>query len=127
VTEKVKITNLLEPTLSVEVEAVVDTGAVMLVLPQDTVDKLKLRVMVRYANNATETKSVYGVVTIEINGRIGNFDVLAENAGSQPLKWRHLKHSRDYCDCGPASGVTPKASPSSRLNKAPPDGDAANT
>jgi predicted aspartyl protease len=116
VTEKVKITNLLEPTLSVEVEAVVDTGAVMLVLPQDTVDKLKLKkireVKVRYPNNATETKSVYGVVTIEINGRTDNFDVLAQNAESEPLKWRHLKHSRDYCDCGPASGVTRKARPS---------------
>jgi clan AA aspartic protease len=89
VTEKVKITNLFEPTLSVEVEAVVDTGATMLVLPQNIVDKLKLKkireVKVRCANNATETKSVYGVVTMEVSGRIGNFDVLAENAGSQPL------------------------------------------
>lgn len=40
---------------------------------------------VKYANNSIESKSVYGVVTIEIKGRTGNFDVLAEVEGSQPL------------------------------------------
>lgn len=35
VIEKVKITNLLEPTKSVEVEAVIDTVATMVVLPQN--------------------------------------------------------------------------------------------
>jgi len=89
VIEKVKITNLLEPTKSVEVEAVIDTGATMVVLPQNLVDELMLKkireVKVRYANNSTELKSIYGVVTIEIKGRTGNFDVLAEAEGSQPL------------------------------------------
>ena len=89
VIEKVKITNLLELTKSVEVDAVIDTGATMVVLPQNIVGKLMLRKMrevkVRYANNTTETKSIYGVVTIEIKGRTGNFDVLTEAQGSQPL------------------------------------------
>lgn len=89
VIEKVKITNLLDPTNSIEVEAVIDTGATMIVLPQNIVNKLKLRkireVKVRYANNSIESKSIYGVVTIEIKGRTGNFDVLAEAEGSQPL------------------------------------------
>ena len=89
VIEKVKITNLLDSTRSVEVEAVIDTGATMVVLPQNIVDKLGLKgireAKVRYANNSTEPKSVYGVVTIEIKGRAGNFDVLAEAEGSQPL------------------------------------------
>jgi clan AA aspartic protease len=87
--EKVKITNLLEPTRSVEIEAVIDTGATMVVLPQNIVDELMLRkireVKVRYADNSTKLKSVYGVVTIEIKGRTGNFDVVAEAEGSQPL------------------------------------------
>jgi len=87
--EKVKITNLLEPSKSIEVEAVIDTGATMVVLPQNIVDELMLKkireVKVRYANNSTESKSIYGVVTIEIKGRTGNFDVLAEAEGSQPL------------------------------------------
>jgi len=35
-------------------------------------------VKVRYANNKTEIKSVYGIVTVEICGRAGEFNVLAE-------------------------------------------------
>lgn len=89
VTEKVKLTNLFDPTKSVEVEAVVDTGATMLVLPQDIIDELGLRKMrevkVRYANNKTEVKPVYGVVTVEMCGRAGEFNVLGEPEGTQPL------------------------------------------
>ena len=73
----------------IELEAVIDTGATMLVLPQNVIDKLNLRKMrevkVRYANNKTEIKSIYGVVTVEICGRAGEFNVLAEPEGAQPL------------------------------------------
>lgn len=89
VIERVKITNLFNSTKTIEVDAVIDTGATMLVLPKELVDNLGLKkireVKVKYANNKTESKSIYGVVTIEIKGRIGNFDVLAEEEGSQPL------------------------------------------
>jgi len=89
VTEKVRFTNLLDPSLSVELEAVVDTGATMVVLPKNIVEELKLKrirdAKVRYANNTIEQRTIYGVVTVEIQGRTGNFDVLAENEGSQPL------------------------------------------
>jgi len=89
VTEKVTIVNLLDRTKSAEIEAVVDTGATMLVLPEDVVVQLGLEkveeVKVRYANNHVETKQIYGIVTLEMKGRIGNFDVLAEAEGSQPL------------------------------------------
>jgi len=89
VIERAKITSLFEPTKSAEVEAVIDTGATMVVLPLDLVTKLGLRKIrdtkVRYANNRTEFKSVYGVVTLELKGRVGNFDVLGEVEGSQPL------------------------------------------
>ena len=89
VIEKVKFTSLLDQTKSVEIEAVIDTGATMVVLPQNVVEKLGLKKIretrVRYANNKTELKSIYGVVTIEIKGRTGNFDVLAEAEGSQPI------------------------------------------
>ena len=47
----------------VEVEVVIDTGATMLVLPQDVVNELGLRRIgerrVRYANNQIQLKSVY--------------------------------------------------------------------
>jgi len=89
VIEKVKLTSLIEPKKSVEVEAVIDTGATMVVLPKDIVDALGLRkvreVKVRYANNKVETRPIYGVVTIELKGRSANLDVLVEEKGSQPL------------------------------------------
>jgi len=89
VVEKVKLTSLFEPEKSVEVEAVIDTGATMVVLPRDIVEELGLRKMrevkVRYANNKVETKPIYGVVNIELKGRSANLDVLVEEKGSQPL------------------------------------------
>ncbi|NQT81698.1 retroviral-like aspartic protease family protein, partial [bacterium] len=73
VTEKVRVVNLLDRTKSAEIEAVVDTGATMLVLPEDVVVQLGLEkveeVKVRYANNHVETKQIYGIVTLEMKGR----------------------------------------------------------
>ena len=43
VVEKIKIVNVFEPEKKVEVEAVIDTGATMLVLPQDIINKLNLK------------------------------------------------------------------------------------
>ena len=87
--EKIKVINVFEPGREIELEAVIDTGATMLVLPQNVIDKLNLRKMrevkVRYANNRTEIKSIYGVVTVEMCGRAGEFNVLAEPEGAQPL------------------------------------------
>jgi len=89
VIEKIKLTNLFEPKKSVEVDAVIDTGATMVVLPKDIVDTLRLKnvreVKVRYANNKVETRPIYGVVTIELKGCSANLDVLVEEKGSQPL------------------------------------------
>ena len=89
VVERVRITNIFHPEKSVEVDALIDTGATMVVLPQDIVDKLGLRkvreVKVRYANNKVEIKPVYRAVIIEIFGREGTFDVIGEEEGSQPL------------------------------------------
>lgn len=89
VIEKIRVTSFLEPDRSAEVDAVIDTGATMLVLPQKLVQQLGLKKIreatVRYANGQTESKGVYGVVTVEIQGRTGNFDVLAEAEGTQPL------------------------------------------
>ena len=42
-------------------------------------------VNVRRANNSREIKAIYGVATVEIEGRAGEFDVLAEPEGSQAL------------------------------------------
>lgn len=89
VLERIKLTNVFDPSRSEEVDAVIDTGATMLVLPQDLVDRLGLQKIrearVRYANREMRPKSIYGIVALEIQGRVGNFDVLAEVTGSQPL------------------------------------------
>ena len=89
VIEKIKLMNLFEPAKWVEVEAVIDAGATMLVLPQSVVDELGLRKIgdrrVKYANNQTQVKPVYRGVILGIKGRDGIFDVLAEVEGSEPL------------------------------------------
>lgn len=54
-------------------KGVVDTGAVMLMLPQDVVEKLGLenqrRVVVSYADERKEERAVAGAVTIKIGDR----------------------------------------------------------
>jgi clan AA aspartic protease len=89
VIEKVKLTSLFDPKKSVEIEAVIDTGATMVVLPENLVKDLGLKkiedVKVKYVDGRVERKNVYGVVKLELKGRIGNFDVLVEKKGAQPL------------------------------------------
>jgi len=71
--ERVKLTSLFEEEKSVEMDAVIDTGATMVVLP-NMVEELGLRKMrevkVRYANNKVETKPI-----IEPKGCTANLDV----------------------------------------------------
>jgi len=87
--EKIKLTSLFDPTKTVEIEAVIDTGATMLVLPQNVINELGLKKIgerkVKYANNQIQLKSVYRGVILELKERDGIFDVLAEVEGSEPL------------------------------------------
>jgi clan AA aspartic protease len=89
VVEKVRFVNSFDPEKSIEVEAVIDTGATMIVLPKNLVERLGLKkvedVKVKYADGSVKEKEVYGVVRVELMGRVGNFDVLAEDEGAQPL------------------------------------------
>jgi clan AA aspartic protease len=100
VIEKVKLTNLFEPTKSVEIEAVVDTGATMLVLPQPVVEELGLKKIgdrrVRYANNQIHVKPVYRGVILELKGRDDIFSVLAEVEGSDPLVGQIVLEALDF-------------------------------
>ena len=86
--EKVKFTNFVTGK-SVVVDALIDTGATMVSLPQDVVEELGLRKMreatVRCGDNRREVKPVCGVVTAEISGRSGDFDVVREPEGSEPV------------------------------------------
>ncbi|MCZ6678895.1 MAG: retroviral-like aspartic protease family protein [Candidatus Poribacteria bacterium] len=63
-----------------QMEAIVDTGAVMLGLPQDVVEKLGLIILrtaiVTYADERKEERSIAGTVTIKIGDRFMNTDCI---------------------------------------------------
>jgi len=71
------------------IEALVDTGATMLVLPADIVEKLGVRVQghrnVRYADGRTNPVPWVGGVKITILGREAIVSALVEDAGTTPL------------------------------------------
>jgi len=73
VVEKIRVTNFRDTSKSVEIEAVIDTGATMSVLPVDLIQKLGLEkideVNVRFADNSVRRKEVYGWIILEIAGR----------------------------------------------------------
>ena len=72
-----------------DVHVVADTGAVMLVLPQDEVEALGLReireAVVRYADERKEERSVAGPVTVRVNGRAATVDCIVGPPNSEPL------------------------------------------
>jgi clan AA aspartic protease len=74
---------------SLEIEALVDTGATMLVLPADVVEKLGVRILghrnVRYADGRTSPIPWVGGVKITILGRETIVTALVEGAGTMPL------------------------------------------
>ena len=71
------------------VEGVVDTGAVMLVLPEDVVGRLGLatqrEVVVTYANEYRETRQVAGPVTVHIGNRFMIAECVIGPPSSEPL------------------------------------------
>ena len=89
VIEKVKFSSIFDKSKVIWMDAFVDTGATMVVLPRDMVQQLGLKkireVRVRYANGKVEVKPVYSAVVVEILGREGTFDVICEGEGVQPL------------------------------------------
>ncbi len=69
--------------------ALVDTGATLLVLPQDMVEKLGLRrlkkAIVTYADERKEERDVAGVVTLAIGDRSANLDCVVGPPLCEPL------------------------------------------
>jgi len=78
-----------EDVRSFDIAVVADTGAVLLVLPQDEVEALGLReirkAVVRYADERTEERSVAGPVTVRVNGRGATVDCIVGPPNSEPL------------------------------------------
>ena len=71
------------------VEGVVDTSAVMLMLPENVVGRLGLErqreVVVTYADERNETRPVAGPLTIRIGNRFMNTDCIVGPPLSEPL------------------------------------------
>lgn len=71
------------------VQGIVDTGAVMLVLPQNVVERLGLRiqetVVVRYADDRREERPMAGPVTVRIGDRSMRTDCLVGPPRSEVL------------------------------------------
>lgn len=72
-----------------EGEGLVDTGATLLVLPEDIVEKLGLETVrettVVYANGKREKRKIAGGIIVEIQGRRAEVECIVENKGTQPL------------------------------------------
>ena len=87
------------------VDGVVDTGAVMLMLPEDVVSRLGLEtrseVVVAYANEYRETRQVAGPVTVQIGDRVMNADCVIGPPSSEPLIGQIVLEALDLvADCG---------------------------
>ncbi|MFQ5814584.1 MAG: aspartyl protease family protein [Anaerolineae bacterium] len=74
---------------SARVQALVDSGAVMLVLPQDLVEALGLRevgkVIVTYADERKEERPLAGVVTVRVGDRSTSLNCVVGPPNSEPL------------------------------------------
>ena len=86
------------------VEGVVDTGAVMLVLPENVVGRLGLRrqreVVVAYADERKETRPVAGPVTIHIGNRFMITECVVGPPLSEPLIGQIVLEALDLiADC----------------------------
>jgi clan AA aspartic protease len=72
-----------------EVTALVDTGASMLVLPEDVVDVLGLEILgssiVEYADGRRGEIRNAGIVRVSVSGRVAEARCLVGPAGSEPL------------------------------------------
>lgn len=79
----------LDEIRQVEVEALVDTGATLLVLPEDIVERLGLKPLrtttVVYADERRERLPVAGVAVVQIGNREVECDCIVARAGAQPL------------------------------------------
>ncbi|MEO5360228.1 MAG: aspartyl protease family protein [Nitrospirota bacterium] len=84
--------------------ALVDTGAVMLMLPRDVVEELDLNILrkaiVRYADERKDELDVAGTVTIKIGKRFMNTDCLVGPPASEPLIGQIILEELDLiADC----------------------------
>ena len=88
-----------------ELDACVDTGAVMMLLGQDIVEKLNLKIIdkaiVTLADESRQEMDRAGPVHVAIGDRGGHFDCLVGPVGCEPLIGQIILESMDLIvDCG---------------------------
>ena len=92
------------PPRRADVEGIVDTGAVMLVLPRDVVEELGLEplrtALVTYADERKEERPVAGPVTVEVCGRLMVAECVVGPPRSEPLIGQIVLETLDLiADC----------------------------
>jgi len=101
---------------SVRTRALVDSGAVMLVLPQDMVEMLGLRelrkAVVTYADERREERPVAGVVTVRASNRSMASECVVGPPNSEPLLGQVILEGMDLLvDCAQGRLVPRPESP----------------
>jgi len=124
--EKIRLTNDYDATMNAaevrteEIEALVDTGATMMMLPADVVARLGVPVKdhrkVRYADGRVEEVPLVTGIRIDVRGRNAVVSALVGAAGSTPLLGQIPLEEMDFV-------VDPK-SRELRPNPASPDAPA---
>lgn len=89
---------------SAKVRILVDSGAVMLVLPQDLVEALGLReegrAIVTYADERKEERPLAGIVTVRVGNRSTNVNCVVGPPSSEPLLGQIVMEAMDLLvDC----------------------------
>ena len=104
------------------VEGVVETGTMMLMLPENVVSRLGLErereVVVTYADERKETRPVAGPVTVRIGNRFMNTDCVVGPPLSEPLIGQIVLEALDLvADCTNRTLAPRPESPDSPLLK----------
>lgn len=89
---------------SAKIQALVDSGAVMLVLPQDLVEALGLRevgkAIVTYADERKEERPLAGIVTVRVGNRTTSVNCIVGPPSSEPLVGQVVLETMDLLvDC----------------------------
>jgi predicted aspartyl protease len=95
----IKLRNPMSAEAPIDVEAKVDNGATLLVLPGDVARRFNLPVIrkqnVKYANETIEERDIVGVVGVEVCGRKGWFEAIVEPAKKYALLGAVVMESPD--------------------------------
>lgn len=89
---------------SAKIRALVDSGAVLLVLPQDLVETLGLRqvskAIVSYGDERREERPVAGIVTVRVGDRSTSLNCVVGPPSSEPLLGQVVLETMDLLvDC----------------------------